>query len=309
MLVSERARGRWREILPLLGVAVKFLTNRHGPCPLCGGKDRFRWDDKDGSGTYFCNQCGAGNGWTMLRKLHGWDNPTVAEEIEKIVGTETPKTQYVQQPQSDDSRRMDALRRLLDEATEPSVVSAYLERRGIQDPPVGLLGHPECPYWNDDTGKIIGRFPAVLAPILSIDGKLVSVQRIYDADIKPRKKTMPPVGTINGATVQLYPVDDELGVAEGVETAIGATLQFGVPTWAAISAHGIEVFQPPAEIAKIHIFGDNDANYEGQAAAFVLARRLSREVRAKKRAPLEIRVNIPEAEATDWLDVYVESRT
>jgi putative DNA primase/helicase len=58
----ERARNRWREILPRLGVDTQFLTNRHGPCPLCGGKDRFRFDDRDGSGSYICGQCGAGVG-------------------------------------------------------------------------------------------------------------------------------------------------------------------------------------------------------------------------------------------------------
>ena len=28
----ERARGRWREILPQLGVETRFLVNKHGPC-------------------------------------------------------------------------------------------------------------------------------------------------------------------------------------------------------------------------------------------------------------------------------------
>ena len=46
-----RARGRWREILPRFGIAGRFLQNRHGPCPLCGGKDRYRFDDRDGSGS------------------------------------------------------------------------------------------------------------------------------------------------------------------------------------------------------------------------------------------------------------------
>jgi hypothetical protein len=57
----ERATGRWREILPQLGVDPWFLVNKQGPCPVCGGKDRFRWDDRDGTGSYFCNQCGPGS--------------------------------------------------------------------------------------------------------------------------------------------------------------------------------------------------------------------------------------------------------
>ncbi len=39
--LSERASGRWSELLPLLGVDRKYLTAKQGPCPLCGGKTRF----------------------------------------------------------------------------------------------------------------------------------------------------------------------------------------------------------------------------------------------------------------------------
>src|SRR5215469_1691966 len=88
----ERARGRWREILPLFGIETRYLVNRHGPCPLCGGKDRFRFDDKDGAGTYYCNQCGAGAGLLMIRKLRGWDHKTACDAIDKIIGSMRAKT-------------------------------------------------------------------------------------------------------------------------------------------------------------------------------------------------------------------------
>ena len=89
MNTVERARNRWREILPQLGVETRFLTNRHGPCPLCGGRDRYRFDDKDGDVSYYCGQCGAGVGIILLRKLHGWDFKTACDEIDKIIGTES----------------------------------------------------------------------------------------------------------------------------------------------------------------------------------------------------------------------------
>src|SRR5690348_12989513 len=118
----ERARGRLREILPLLGVNPLFLTNKHGPCPICGGKDRFRFDDKDGGGTYYCNQCGAGTGVIMLRKLHRWDHATACREIDKIIGPGERLAPTAQsQPQADAGRRLTAVQRLLHEANTPTV--------------------------------------------------------------------------------------------------------------------------------------------------------------------------------------------
>jgi putative DNA primase/helicase len=83
----ERARHRWREILPQLGIETRFLTNKHGPCPLCGGRDRFRFDDKDGSGSYYCNRCGPGAGVILVCKKNGWDFKTACDAIDKIIGT------------------------------------------------------------------------------------------------------------------------------------------------------------------------------------------------------------------------------
>lgn len=41
--VGAAARGRWPEILPALGVPAEALSRKHGPCPGCGGSDRFRY--------------------------------------------------------------------------------------------------------------------------------------------------------------------------------------------------------------------------------------------------------------------------
>ena len=49
--VMTAASGRWRDILEVLGgLQAEQLSNRHQPCPMCAGTDRYRFDDKDGSG-------------------------------------------------------------------------------------------------------------------------------------------------------------------------------------------------------------------------------------------------------------------
>src|SRR5580698_6037105 len=68
----ELARGRWAEILPRLGVDPKFLTGRHGPCPFCGGVDRWRFTDHGSDGWWICNQCGRGRGIDLVMRRHGW---------------------------------------------------------------------------------------------------------------------------------------------------------------------------------------------------------------------------------------------
>lgn len=82
----DAAKGRWREILPQLGVARKFLSGRHGPCPICGGKDRFRFDDRTKNGDYYCNQCGSGLGIKLVMKVNDWDFKTAARAVDEVIG-------------------------------------------------------------------------------------------------------------------------------------------------------------------------------------------------------------------------------
>ena len=62
---SDRARGKWRDILTTLGVSPMLIDGKHQPCPSCGGRDRFRFTDFQGSGGYICNQCRGGSGFDL----------------------------------------------------------------------------------------------------------------------------------------------------------------------------------------------------------------------------------------------------
>jgi putative DNA primase/helicase len=88
------ANGKWFEILTKLGgIDPDFLEDRHGPCPLCAGEDRWRWDDRDGDGGGFCNRCGgkqesggAISGFDLLMRSKGWSFKEAANEVTQFLG-------------------------------------------------------------------------------------------------------------------------------------------------------------------------------------------------------------------------------
>lgn len=92
--INDLTAGRWPEILQSLGgVSPEQLTNTHQPCPACGGNDRFRWDNDDGPGGCFCNQCGGkdhqGGGMTgmdLLLRVTGWNFKQACSRITNFLG-------------------------------------------------------------------------------------------------------------------------------------------------------------------------------------------------------------------------------
>ena len=94
MTIADLTNGRWPDLLAqLAGLTSDQLTDKHQPCPLCGGKDRYRFDDQDGTGSWYCNQCGGkdqsgggGTGMDMLMRRNGWAYPETCQRIEQHLG-------------------------------------------------------------------------------------------------------------------------------------------------------------------------------------------------------------------------------
>lgn len=92
--LAEAARGHWPGILSALaGLSAEQLTDEHQPCPLCGGTDRYRFDDRDGSGSWFCNQCGGrdqrgggGSGMDLLMRRLQIPYAEAAQRLEQHLG-------------------------------------------------------------------------------------------------------------------------------------------------------------------------------------------------------------------------------
>ncbi|EMM3526712.1 DUF927 domain-containing protein [Klebsiella oxytoca] len=78
--ISKQSVGKWEFILQSLGINIPE-NGKHGPCPKCGGKDRFRFDNKDGRGTWFCNQCGNGDGIDIVKRFFDIDTVPAAARV------------------------------------------------------------------------------------------------------------------------------------------------------------------------------------------------------------------------------------
>lgn len=73
--IRQAALGNYVHVVfPHVGIMLQGNGHKHQSCPLCGGKDRFRCDDKRGEGTWICSQCGAGNGYTLVKEYTGLDS-------------------------------------------------------------------------------------------------------------------------------------------------------------------------------------------------------------------------------------------
>ena len=274
--LKEQAAGKWFGILSQFGIIVDE-SGKHTACPICGdgGKgrrsDRFRMD-VDGT-AYFCNQCNpkAGDTLQLIKKVTGLEFPEIIKRISEMLGDIQP---FKPAPKKDPSVALKKLW-LTSKPIEPGDMAAqYLRSRKIFELPSDIRFCPEC--YNSDTKT---KMPAMLGVFSNKDGKPISIHRTYlsddkKADVPKPKKMLAGTESLAGGAVRLKSCADQLGIAEGIETALSAMAISGIPTWAALSTSLMESFVPPVSARKITIFADNDANFAGQKAAYHLANRL-----------------------------------
>ena len=180
--------------------------------------------------------------------------------------------------------------------------SRYLSGRGLHVPP-GLDWHPNVAYYQGP--EIVGHYQAMLAPVMRGDEFLTyHVTYIEDgkkAPVDPARKILPAHGSIKGASVPLYEPAKVMGVAEGIETAIAATMLTRIPVWSVLSTSGMKSWIPPAIARHVVIFADHDKSLAGHAAAYALGNRLW----GKK---ITVEVRVPEEIGTDWNDVLTAEK-
>lgn len=178
--------------------------------------------------------------------------------------------------EQDENRRAknrESAERIWNEAV-PAVATlaeSYLRHRGILIPiPDGLRFHPKV--WNQEKKA---HYPAMIAYRTAPDGGFGGIHRTWlSANGRDKLHVHAPrkdLASIVGSTIRLAPVAGELGLGEGIETALSCPqLCDGLPAWAAGSAYTLEHAVLPPEVKKVSLLEDQDIDgkYACQEARF-----------------------------------------
>lgn len=301
--IHTRLGARWPSILAQLGIPEESLRpKKPGPCPACGGHDRFTFDNRKLRGDFICRGCGAGDGFALLERVHGWNFSEARRHVLAAAGlTEErhemasgalsnalPAASEASTTVATPPGRVRALARSTCAVADCPDAVAYLESRGLWPLPqrCTLRAHVGMDYWHER--QRLGRFACLVAEVRDLAGDLATVHATYLrngrklTDHEPRKLLSPLTGR-EGCAVRLMAASDVLGIAEGLETALSAAALDGVPVWASLNTAVLGKFEPPAAVKTLRIYADRDE--AGLLAAGHLMERLQGRVRFELRVP------------------------
>ena len=317
------ARVDWTNVLIALGIDRQFvelkpgkLRTRNGPCPICGGVDRYFFSNRHGRGDYFCRNCQPkhGDGFQLVMAYMGCDFATARRAVLDAAGLRHDFRSFsaptmrgstpIEVIRANPTRRVQDLLRTTCAVETLLDAREYLDSRKLLPLPAGhrLLGHAGADYFED--GIFVGRYPAIVAPVRDVDGDLVTVHVTYldggrKIDRRAPRKLLSPLTGRQGCAVRLMPIHgDTLGIAEGIETALSAAAIQGIPVWAAANATLLGLFEPPPEPTTLRIYSDRDG--AGLSAALNLQKRLQ--------GRINVVIHAPPPPAKDWNDVLVASK-
>ncbi|PVZ89997.1 hypothetical protein C9426_01035 [Serratia sp. S1B] len=238
--VRDAAQNNWKDLIfPAFAITVPGKKTQHGPCPICGGTDRFRCDDKQGKGTFICSQCGAGDGFELIVKARGIDRADVLKEVGAVLGL------------SSETKVTEADRKKWKEKAEQQRLQAELDERKAQE---GAAKRAErtwktksvdrdCPYLDrkqvKNHGCKINGKGNLLVPLFDISGKIWNVQEIHADGHKPYL----PGGRVNDCFYIIGEIIDQhqiVCIAEGYATAASIFEATGYTTVVAFQSGNID---------------------------------------------------------------------
>jgi putative DNA primase/helicase len=298
-LAAWKERAKARDILEVaqhLGAKLRRSGGEWmGPCPHCGGTDRFGINTR--KQIFICRGSGGGDAIALVEHVQGVD---FFAACEFLTGEPAPNRR-----EETESERKERQRRWAEQKAAAERERARREKqeaasrrfhsetaRGIWNSAVPIAGTPaetylkargidfatrfkslrfaELPYPVADTP--LDRqpvFPCLVCAVVGPDLKLTAVWRVF---IEPSgtdklqvarrsigESAKLGLGPAAGGAVWLGRPAETINVAEGVETALGVVgITDGEPVAATLSTSGMVNFIPPAAVRSIRIWPDAD---------------------------------------------------
>jgi Toprim domain/CHC2 zinc finger len=257
-----------------VGARLKKVASSEwaGPCPSCGGKDRFSVNIT--RKVFNCRGYGGGDAIAMVRHVLAVD---FADAVEFLTGSAPHNRAVVARPShkppilpvSDvdhQRRRLERVEAIWKEGQDPQgtiVENPYLAGRNLRlgrGAVDALRFHPRCPWRDPKTQKTIF-VPAMICAMRSIVGDTITAIHRTRLTADGKKVDRRMLGVASGAAIKLDRDDTVTGglhIAEGVETAMAAR-QLGLrPTWALGSTSFISSFPVLPGIECLTILAEND---------------------------------------------------
>jgi phage/plasmid primase-like uncharacterized protein len=262
----------------------RFGASLVGPCPCCGGTDRFAVDTR--KNVWNCRHC---KPTTLSGDVIGFvqwiDGLSFRSAIEFLTGERGLPLQSERRPEPIIRSEIDKVERraaevlpIFFEESRPlygTFAELYLRSRGADLAECPQLDHalrfnPSCP-WD------MGRRPCLVA--LWTDAKTGEPRAIHRRPITPNGRKIDvwkALGPTAGCVIRLWPdeeVSQGLVIGEGIETSLiaGTRVQHNGtllrPAWAAGDKGHLAKFPLLSGIEALTILVDNDTNDAGQLAA------------------------------------------
>jgi Toprim domain-containing protein/CHC2-type zinc finger protein len=247
-----------------------------GPCPVCGGRDRFSVNVS--KQVFNCRGYGGGNVIGLVRHL---DQCNFVSAVAILVGDGQRKPTPPRSPQEPDGYK-DELRNVhraeaIWRETLPlgPDAIAYFAKRKIDINQVpergGLRFHPRCPWHSETKACIVGRFTTALGN---------EPRGIWRRPLTGDKPIS--LGPMTSCVIRLWPdeaVEQGLIIGEGVETVLAMATRFAhrgtlfQPAWACCTAGNLGSFPILPGIEALTVLVDNDTSGTGQKNAAKCAER------------------------------------
>lgn len=322
----------WISTLMSYGIAGSYLTGKATSCPVCGGDDRFTYDNRNGRGDWVCRKCNdgdpmAGDGLQLIARVNRIGLFRLMRELTGGAPSSTRRVADVKAPRQKRKASPAFVEKRLAgmwSAARPQA-GGDLSMRYLQERVPGLTAGPSSSlrlgmleYRHD--GKVLGEWPGILARFELPDGRLGTLHRTFLDPVNPAKASIvSPEGEIlesklndmtfnplaGGAVRLMQPVDGEIGVGEGLETVYGGFMETGVPVWNCLNRVLLSQFVVPdgLGIKVVHVFMDFDhvdartGKSPGVVAGMTLAKRLRAE-------GYTVELHRPRLRGTDFADQW-----